>query len=312
MFEKDGDPYFVAQEICDYLDIKNVSDAVSKLKDGIDKVKLSYEECLQIGLNDLQSVQIGTKGLVILTESGFYKLAIRSRKPESEYFVDWVAELVIPSIRKKGKFDIIENGIDQIEDEKEKELKKKLYTLEQLVKVDPEDKMSLMLYKDTKNQLELYLQKTEINEVRREVKELKESIAKTTVLREGDMSPEAVAKYFNVFSKNNNPHGRFAECMARELGFYIKPEGHVGYQDDYVSVNLSDRNGTTVTLLKYSQIALKAMKEYIEDNGLPVQEPPTLYTRGVKKGLYKETYIYFEHSEKVWINETTYNLYKSK
>lgn len=101
VFEKDGDPYFVAQEICDYLDIKNVSDAVSKLKDGIDKVKLSYEECLQIGLNDLQSVQIGTKGLVILTESGFYKLAIRSRKPESEYFVDWVAELVIPSIRKK-------------------------------------------------------------------------------------------------------------------------------------------------------------------------------------------------------------------
>jgi len=61
---------------------------------------LSYEESMKIGLNDLQDLKIGVKGIVLLKEAGIYKLTFKSDKPNAEDFTDWLSETVIPSVRQ--------------------------------------------------------------------------------------------------------------------------------------------------------------------------------------------------------------------
>ncbi|WP_366518336.1 BRO family protein [uncultured Paracoccus sp.] len=41
---------------------------------------------------------------LIISESGLYKLAMRSDKPEARAFQDWVTRDVLPAIRKDGAY----------------------------------------------------------------------------------------------------------------------------------------------------------------------------------------------------------------
>jgi anti-repressor protein len=42
--------------------------------------------------------------MLVVNEAGVYKLVFTSRKPEAERFTDWIAEEVIPAIRKHGMY----------------------------------------------------------------------------------------------------------------------------------------------------------------------------------------------------------------
>lgn len=87
----DGEPWFVAKDICEILDIEKYRDAVTRLSE-----------------NQRGSVVADTPGgkqeMAAINESGVYKLAFTSRKPEAEKFTDWLAIEVIPSIRKHGGY----------------------------------------------------------------------------------------------------------------------------------------------------------------------------------------------------------------
>lgn len=48
--------------------------------------------------------KLNNAGENFLTESGVYKLAFKSRKPEAERFSDWVTDEVLPTIRKHGAY----------------------------------------------------------------------------------------------------------------------------------------------------------------------------------------------------------------
>ncbi|MFN3582808.1 Bro-N domain-containing protein [Phenylobacterium sp.] len=53
----------------------------------------------------------GTAGrLRILSESGLYKLVMRSDKKEALVFQDWVTREVLPSIRKTGGYQLADHG----------------------------------------------------------------------------------------------------------------------------------------------------------------------------------------------------------
>ncbi|MET4634919.1 BRO-N domain-containing protein [Kaistia defluvii] len=41
---------------------------------------------------------------VLITESGLYKLVMRSDKPKAKEFQNWVTQVVLPSIRKDGGY----------------------------------------------------------------------------------------------------------------------------------------------------------------------------------------------------------------
>lgn len=56
----------------------------------------------------------GGKPMAVLSESGLYKLIMRSDKPQARAFQDWVTREVLPSIRKTGAYvtgqpSIVEN-----------------------------------------------------------------------------------------------------------------------------------------------------------------------------------------------------------
>lgn len=87
----DGEPFFVAKDICFALEITNVSAAVSRLDD--DEKGIIKSDTLG-GVQDLLSIN----------ESGMYSLILRSNKPEAKRFKKWVTSEVLPSIRKTGQY----------------------------------------------------------------------------------------------------------------------------------------------------------------------------------------------------------------
>jgi len=89
-----GEPWWVAKDICIALGLTNHRQAISMLSD-------QQKDCVQI--MDAIGRQRDTN---IISESGMYKLAFRSNKPEAERFTDWVASEVLPSIRKTGRYSI--------------------------------------------------------------------------------------------------------------------------------------------------------------------------------------------------------------
>ncbi|WP_342421887.1 hypothetical protein [Paenibacillus sp. FSL E2-0178] len=224
--------------------------------------------------------------LDIVYEEGIYGVMYASNSGHANEFKKFMRREVNPSIRENGNFDMIYFQIESIADEKERDLSKKVHTLYNLNEIDPSDKMALIMLKDAERELQSSINTRDIVKVRNEISELKDfkdAVIKSTVLREGELSPSAISKKFNIYSINNIPHILFADSLARELGFYIKPEGNSGYQDEFVSVHYSDRAGETIATVKYSEFAFEKMKNHIENNGLILQEHPIFY-KGRKEG----------------------------
>jgi prophage antirepressor-like protein len=98
----DGDPWWVAFEICSILGISNGRDAVSRLDDD-EKTSVAITDSL---INQgFSSNAPGTK-ITLINEPGMYSLVMTSRKPEAKTFKRWVTHDVIPSIRKTGRYEV--------------------------------------------------------------------------------------------------------------------------------------------------------------------------------------------------------------
>ena len=90
----DNEPYFVGKDVATILGYKNPSVAVSK------NVSDKYK-----GVTEMETPG-GKQKLVIISEAGLYKLAFKSHVPQAERFTDWIADEVLPSIRKTGSYSI--------------------------------------------------------------------------------------------------------------------------------------------------------------------------------------------------------------
>ena len=55
-------------------------------------------------VNNTDFRKLHNTGENFLTESGVYKLVFKSRKPNAEAFTDWIADEVLPSLRKNGQY----------------------------------------------------------------------------------------------------------------------------------------------------------------------------------------------------------------
>lgn len=87
----DGEPWFIASEVCKSIHIVNVSDAVRKL-DNDEKV---------LGFSDTLG---GVQNVLIVNEAGLYHLVLTSHKAEAKKFKRWITHEVLPSIRKYGVY----------------------------------------------------------------------------------------------------------------------------------------------------------------------------------------------------------------
>ena len=94
-------PLFCLADVCRVLDIKNVSDCKSRLKqDGV-------------VLTDTTDSLGRTQEMTFINEQNLYKVIMRSEKPMAEPFQDWVCGEVLPTIRKNGIY-ATEDTIDKI------------------------------------------------------------------------------------------------------------------------------------------------------------------------------------------------------
>lgn len=92
--EIDGNPYFVAADVCSCLSISNNRDAVARLDDDEKRVSV------------VPTPLGGPQSMTLVNESGLYSLIFQSRKPEAKAFRKWVTAEVLPAIRKTGAYRV--------------------------------------------------------------------------------------------------------------------------------------------------------------------------------------------------------------
>lgn len=118
----DGDPWFVAKDVCDVLDVGNPSQALTRLDD---------DEKNTIILNEGNR---GNPSTVVVSEPGLYTLILGSRKPEAKQFKRWITHEVIPSIRRTGTYGIPTNLPDALR--LAAEIEEQRVLLEQKIELD--------------------------------------------------------------------------------------------------------------------------------------------------------------------------------
>lgn len=89
---RDGQPWFVAADVCSALGIANPSSSTGLLDED------------EKGLHSVDTLG-GLQLLGIVSESGLYSLILRSRRPEAKAFKKWVTAEVLPAIRRTGRYE---------------------------------------------------------------------------------------------------------------------------------------------------------------------------------------------------------------
>lgn len=90
--DENGEPWFVAKDVCDVLTYTNASKAISDHVDQEDK------------LNNESLSSLGQRGGWLVNESGLYSLVLSSKLPTAKEFKRWITRDVLPQIRKTGGY----------------------------------------------------------------------------------------------------------------------------------------------------------------------------------------------------------------
>lgn len=92
--EKDGEPWFVAADVCRALELGNSRQALARLDDD-EKGVISTD------------TPGGKQEMNVVNEPGLYSLVLGSRKPETKAFKRWITHEVIPAIRQTGTYSMV-------------------------------------------------------------------------------------------------------------------------------------------------------------------------------------------------------------
>lgn len=87
----DGKQWFVAKDVCDILELNNMTEAMR----GLDSDELTSVIMKSGGQN---------REMKAVSEAGLYSLILRSRKPGAGAFKRWITHEVLPAIRKTGSY----------------------------------------------------------------------------------------------------------------------------------------------------------------------------------------------------------------
>lgn len=88
MRSADGEPWFVAKDVCDALELSNVTVALQRLDD-----------------DERAKFNLGRQGDTnVVNEAGLYTLILGSKKKEAHAFKRWVTHEVLPALRRDGAY----------------------------------------------------------------------------------------------------------------------------------------------------------------------------------------------------------------
>ena len=99
---QNGEPWWIARDVCMVLEIKNPRDAVQDLEDDEKGVAIA-------------DTPGGQQEMTIISEAGLYSLILRSRKPEAKRFKRWITHDVLPAIRRTGRYGT-DNAAELVKD----------------------------------------------------------------------------------------------------------------------------------------------------------------------------------------------------
>ena len=100
--DENGEPWFVLKDCMNILSLSNPTETIKMFDDD----EFSTTEVID---------SIGRRQQTyIISESGFYRLAMKSRKPEAKEFQRWVTHEVLPQIRKTGGYIPTTNADDDM------------------------------------------------------------------------------------------------------------------------------------------------------------------------------------------------------
>ncbi len=184
--------------------------------------------------------KLNNAGEKFLTESGVYKLIFKSRKPEAERFSDWVADDVLPRIRKTGSYEM---------PEKEKNKKEKLSSVNQMAK-----------------NITGLLQEAGVDakfiaaEVVRIYTDNGYPVHSPVITEDSKLwDYTSIAKELGILSTNGNPHDKAVSAIIQKLDLFA---------DEIVRTAYS-KNGHDGVTVQYKDSVLEKVKEWLEDNGYP-------------------------------------------
>ena len=93
VIDQDGEPWFVAEDVCRALNIANTTDALTRLDE---------DEKARFNLGGLPG-----RDTNCVNEPGLYSLVLGSRKPEAKAFKRWITHEVLPVIRQTGSYSLV-------------------------------------------------------------------------------------------------------------------------------------------------------------------------------------------------------------
>lgn len=95
----DGEPWFVAADVCKtletYMNVRGQANSAMAMQ-----ILDQAQKCLRPIEAHL------SRPSWLVSESGLYKLVMRSDKPQAKPFQDWVTKEVLPSIRKTSTVSV--------------------------------------------------------------------------------------------------------------------------------------------------------------------------------------------------------------
>jgi prophage antirepressor-like protein len=204
--DDNGDPLFCAGDVCRAIGLANVSQALSRLED---------DEKANITTSDA----IGRPHrMLAVTESGMFALVLTSRQDRARDFRRWVTSDVLPSIRRRGRYDITQ-GDREIEDKLDADPTTK--TLRALIDVR-RDQLVL-----ERQQRELVAAVVETQAIADEAKKLAQATAETVAGRTGHVSALGYANIqgYKIRRDRLAVLGRRMGKVARERGIVLPDTG---------------------------------------------------------------------------------------
>ena len=103
-----GITMFFAYEVAEKFGHTNLTQAISRILDEKDYKKIELKKYPDFKHLLLVNKMLSGKAssIIMLSESGVYKLALSSNLDKAKPFKDWIASEVLPSIRKNGYYSI--------------------------------------------------------------------------------------------------------------------------------------------------------------------------------------------------------------
>lgn len=218
--------------------------------------KMNKKQAVKVKNSDVKDIdfrKLNNAGENFLTESGVYKLVFKSHKPNAEAFTDWIADDVLPSLRKTGSYEMPKG-----EPKKEKlssvnMMVKNIKELLTAAEVEPKYIAAevVRIYSDSGYPVKVPL--------------LSEEPALWDCT--------SIAKELGILSESGRPHDKAVSAIIQKLDIFA---------DEVVRTAYS-RNGHEGVTVQYKGSVLEKVREWLDENCYPTVIEMALSNGNVNK-----------------------------